>query len=66
MTGDRMSSGVREFVEVAEANAHNGLCVVHAVCVGTRGISPTHGIFTSTSIRPVSCPAINVGPSMEK
>jgi hypothetical protein len=42
------------------------LCVVHAVFVGMSKITLPQRPFTSTYSGSVSCPAIIIGPSMEK
>jgi hypothetical protein len=70
MYADRRSGdfikGVHSFLNLAEANKRMVLCVVHAVFVGVRRITLPQRPFTSTCSSSVSCPAIIVGPSMEK
>ena len=70
MYGDRRSpqfiNGVHSFLRAAEANKRDGfMCCPCGVCKNDKNYSSSKE-FTSTCLRPVSCPAITVGPSTEK
>ena len=70
MYGDRHTSeyirGVHNFLEVAEANKQNGLCVVHALNVGIQSLTLTGKSFTPTCFTRVSCHTIMFGRGTEK
>ena len=70
MYGDRRTgefiTGLRSFISVAEANNQNGfMCCPCVVCQNKKDYSSSKILHTHL-LRPVSCPAIIVGPSTEK
>jgi hypothetical protein len=70
MYADRRSGefikGVHSFLNVVEVNKRNGfMCCPCGVCRNEKDYS-TSKPFTSTGSGSVLCPAIIVGPSMEK
>jgi hypothetical protein len=70
MYADRRSGefikGVHSFLSVAEANKRNGImCCPCGVCRNEKDY-PSSKTFTSTCSGSVLCPAMIVGPSMEK
>ena len=59
-------ANLKKFLDVAEANRVNNLCLVHLLTVGMSQSTLKDLPFIATWLGRVSCPAIIVGPSTEK
>ena len=70
MYGNRLSgeftTGLKDFLVVANANKQRVLLSVHVLTVRIRRVTLPQEKFTCTCFGTVSCQAIIVGPSMEK
>ena len=70
MYGNRLSreftTGLKDFLVVANANKQGVLLSVHVLSVRIRRVTLPQEMFTCICFGTVSCQAIIVGPSMEK